>query len=93
MFRWQDRRLALPSARGANGRLSGALSGQGLLLRDKIWVPHVYLSNERESVVMGAERKDVRIILHPDGRVEQALRYFIFFRIASCKQFQFRAGV
>lgn len=75
MFRWHDRRLSIPTSRGANVRPGGPLSGQGLLLRDKIWVPHVYLSNERESVVMGAERKDVRITLHPDGRVEQALRY------------------
>ncbi|KAF4524497.1 hypothetical protein B566_EDAN011508 [Ephemera danica] len=72
MFRWRDPRLALPSeARGVN---LGANGGQGLLLRDKIWVPHVYLSNERESVVMGAEKKDVRINVHSDGTVQQSLR-------------------
>ncbi|CAB3369314.1 Hypothetical predicted protein [Cloeon dipterum] len=74
MFRWRDPRLAIPSGSGLDGRVGSSMGGQGLLLRDKIWVPHVYLSNERESVVMGAERKDVRITLHPDGRVEQALR-------------------
>jgi hypothetical protein len=76
MYRWRDPRLAYPR-RTKDGAYIGPVSGQGLLLKDKIWIPHVYLSNERDSVVMGPEKRDIRITLHPDGTIQQAQRYIM----------------
>lgn len=38
-------------------------------LRDSIWVPHVFLSNERSSSIMGTMEKDILTSISPDGTV------------------------
>lgn len=37
--------------------------------RNSLWTPHVYLVNEQESVVMGADKKDILLTVEPDGTV------------------------
>ncbi|XP_075156700.1 pH-sensitive chloride channel 2 [Haematobia irritans] len=38
-------------------------------LRDKIWVPHIFLANERDSSIMGTNEKDILTSISPDGTV------------------------
>ncbi|KOB73899.1 Neurotransmitter gated ion channel [Operophtera brumata] len=38
-------------------------------LRSRIWVPHLYMSNEQSSSLMGTDSKDVLISIAPDGEV------------------------
>ncbi|KAJ9585824.1 hypothetical protein L9F63_020526 [Diploptera punctata] len=42
--------------------------------REKLWTPHIYLVNERESVVMGADKKDLLLTVEPDGTVVSSTR-------------------
>jgi len=44
------------------------------VFRDRLWTPHVYLVNEQESVVMGADKKDVMLTVEPDGTVVLSAR-------------------
>jgi hypothetical protein len=73
-----------PDATGALSVTSGgvtvplAVSTNGVSVlcwcRDRVWTPHVYLVNEQESVVMGADRKDVLMTVEPDGMVVLSAR-------------------
>lgn len=38
-------------------------------LKDALWVPHVFLSNERSSSILGTSEKDVLTSVSPDGTV------------------------
>ncbi|XP_077293494.1 pH-sensitive chloride channel 2-like [Arctopsyche grandis] len=38
-------------------------------LRTGIWTPHVFLSNEQKSTIMGTDSKDVLVSISPDGVV------------------------
>ncbi|XP_017784957.1 PREDICTED: glycine receptor subunit alpha-1-like [Nicrophorus vespilloides] len=51
----------------------GALIG-GDKLREKIWIPHLVLSNERDTSIMGLEEKDMYVSISPDGSVVYTYR-------------------
>lgn len=38
-------------------------------LKDALWVPHVFLSNERSSSILGTSEKDILTSVSPDGTV------------------------
>ena len=44
------------------------------LLRGKIWIPHLVLSNEKDTSIMGLEGKDVYVSISPDGEVTFSYR-------------------
>jgi hypothetical protein len=39
-----------------------------------MWTPHVYLVNEQQSVIMGADKKDMMLTVEPDGTVVLSAR-------------------
>ncbi|XP_019880945.1 pH-sensitive chloride channel 2 isoform X2 [Aethina tumida] len=43
-------------------------------LRDKIWVPHIIIKNERNSALMGLDGKDVFVSISPEGDVLYSYR-------------------
>lgn len=38
-------------------------------LRDNLWMPHIFLANERDSNIMGTNEKDILTSISPDGNV------------------------
>lgn len=66
--------LSCSSSGISNTVLSPILSLLIRLRRDPLWTPHVYLVNEQESVVMGADKKDVLLTVEPDGTVVLSAR-------------------
>lgn len=40
-----------------------------------IWLPHLYITDEKKSEVMGAEENDIMIHIHYDGTVLYTKRY------------------
>ncbi|XP_023303199.2 pH-sensitive chloride channel 2 [Lucilia cuprina] len=38
-------------------------------LRDHLWMPHIFLANERDSSIMGTNEKDILTSISPDGTV------------------------
>ncbi|XP_023179977.1 glycine receptor subunit alpha-4 isoform X1 [Drosophila hydei] len=38
-------------------------------LRDSIWLPHIFLANERDSSILGTTEKDILTSISPDGTV------------------------
>ncbi|KAL5278822.1 hypothetical protein ACFFRR_003444 [Megaselia abdita] len=38
-------------------------------LRDSLWVPHIFLANERDSSILGTAEKDILTSISPDGTV------------------------
>lgn len=38
-------------------------------LRDLLWIPHLFLANERSSSILGTSEKDVLTSISPDGTV------------------------
>ncbi|XP_034250681.1 glycine receptor subunit alpha-4-like isoform X2 [Thrips palmi] len=63
-YRWTDPRLAFSETSPALTKVIGET-----MIRDRIWVPHVYLVNEHESRVMGAGKEDVIVTIKPSGTV------------------------
>ncbi|PSN55162.1 hypothetical protein C0J52_00638 [Blattella germanica] len=58
--------------------------------RERLWTPHIYLVNERESVVMGADRKDVLVTVQPDGTVILSARMKVtLFCLMNLQKFPF----
>lgn len=43
-------------------------------LREKIWIPHIILRNERDTSIMGIEGKDIFISINPEGEVVYSYR-------------------
>ncbi|KAK7869518.1 hypothetical protein R5R35_002293 [Gryllus longicercus] len=68
-FRYEDPRLAYSDIAPHVSEVVG--EGE---MQDRIWTPHVYLSNEHTSGVMGTQVKDVLISIYPDGAVIFAFR-------------------
>ncbi|XP_067005497.2 pH-sensitive chloride channel 2 [Anabrus simplex] len=68
-FRYEDPRLAFGNAAPHIHEIVGEAE-----LLDRIWIPHIYLSNEHKSDIMGTQAKDVLISIYPDGLVIFALR-------------------
>ncbi|KAH1025198.1 pH-sensitive chloride channel 2 isoform X1 [Dendroctonus ponderosae] len=48
-------------------------------LRNKIWVPHITVRNERESSMMGLDGKDIFVQVMPDGEVNYSYRMTLTF--------------
>ncbi|EEB15269.1 Acetylcholine receptor protein subunit delta precursor, putative [Pediculus humanus corporis] len=63
-LRWKDPRLAYGQMAPKVDRIVGEA-----MLKNKIWVPHVYLVNENESKMMGADQQDVLVTVRPDGTI------------------------
>lgn len=63
-YRYYDYRLRYDKISPKRGVMLGEE-----LLRNKIWVPHLVLSNERESAVMGLEGNDLFVSLSPQGEI------------------------
>lgn len=63
-FRFVDPRLVFKEVANRTAPIMGEAS-----LRDSIWVPHVFLSNERASEIMGTAEKDILTSISPDGTV------------------------
>ncbi|XP_063618491.1 pH-sensitive chloride channel 2-like isoform X2 [Cydia splendana] len=63
-LRWTDARLAYALYSPERTRIIGEND-----LRQRVWVPHLYMSNEQSSSLMGTDSKDVLISIAPDGEV------------------------
>ncbi|KAJ8923205.1 hypothetical protein NQ315_001759 [Exocentrus adspersus] len=66
---YTDSRLNYSKISPERGEIMGEES-----LRDKIWVPHIIISNERESGMMGLEGKDVIVQIKPSGEIRYSYR-------------------
>lgn len=63
-LRWTDPRLAYRLFSPERSKIIGEND-----LRERIWVPHLYMSNEQSSSLMGTDSKDVLISIAPNGEV------------------------
>ncbi|XP_028043941.1 glycine receptor subunit alphaZ1-like [Bombyx mandarina] len=63
-LRWTDPRLAYTLYSPKRSKIIGEN-----VLKQRIWVPHLYMSNEQSSSLMGTDSKDVLISIAPDGEV------------------------
>ncbi|KAF2900928.1 hypothetical protein ILUMI_05251, partial [Ignelater luminosus] len=63
-YRYYDYRLRFDEISPNRGIMLGEE-----LLRNKIWVPHLVLSNERDSAIMGLEGNDLFVSLSPQGEI------------------------
>lgn len=63
-FRYIDERLAYHAHSPNRTQIIGET-----LLRDQIWVPHVFITNEKDSLLMGSETKDVLVRISNTGEV------------------------
>ncbi|KAG5886618.1 hypothetical protein JTB14_037394 [Gonioctena quinquepunctata] len=66
---YKDSRLAYSEISPKRGVILGEES-----VRDRIWVPHIIIMNERESNLMGLDGKDVLVQISPDGSVIYSYR-------------------
>ncbi|XP_037048239.1 pH-sensitive chloride channel 2-like isoform X2 [Bradysia coprophila] len=64
-FRYVDPRLVFKEV--APKRKEPIMGEQSL--RDALWVPHIFLANERSSSILGTAEKDVLTSISPDGTV------------------------
>uniref|UniRef100_U5EYU4 pH-sensitive chloride channel 2 n=1 Tax=Corethrella appendiculata TaxID=1370023 RepID=U5EYU4_9DIPT len=64
-FRYVDPRLVFKKV--APNRKQPIMGEKAL--RDLIWVPHVFLSNEKSSEILGTAEKDILTSISPDGTV------------------------
>uniref|UniRef100_A0A2M4BGD8 pH-sensitive chloride channel 2 n=1 Tax=Anopheles marajoara TaxID=58244 RepID=A0A2M4BGD8_9DIPT len=64
-FRYVDPRLVFKEV--APNRTKPIMGEQSL--RDLLWVPHVFLANERSSDILGTAEKDILTSISPDGTV------------------------
>uniref|UniRef100_A0A182QR83 pH-sensitive chloride channel 2 n=1 Tax=Anopheles farauti TaxID=69004 RepID=A0A182QR83_9DIPT len=69
-FRYVDPRLVFKEV--APNRLKPIMGEQSL--RDLLWVPHVFLANERSSDILGTAEKDILTSISPDGTVVVSTR-------------------
>ncbi|XP_062125421.1 pH-sensitive chloride channel 2 [Drosophila sulfurigaster albostrigata] len=81
-LRYSDSRLAFASY--APNRVQ-PLVGE-FALREKLWVPHIFFSNEVSSNILGTNEKDMLTTIYPDGtvlisfRVQATLYCFMNYR-------------
>ncbi|KAK3915325.1 pH-sensitive chloride channel 2 [Frankliniella fusca] len=68
-YRWKDPRLEYKHTAPTTHRVIGEK-----VIRERIWVPHVYLVNEHDSRVMGADKEDVIVTVKPSGTVLFSIR-------------------
>nr|XP_017003553.2 pH-sensitive chloride channel 2 [Drosophila takahashii] len=62
-LRFQDMRLAY-KVFGREGNIMGQKH-----LSERLWLPHIFFANERESSILGTDEKDVLTSLTPEGNV------------------------
>ncbi|EDX10856.1 pH-sensitive chloride channel 2 [Drosophila simulans] len=62
-LRFQDKRLAYKAFNRSDNIL-----GQKHL-SERLWLPHIFFANERESSILGTDEKDVLTSLSPEGNV------------------------
>ncbi|KAK5640700.1 hypothetical protein RI129_009247 [Pyrocoelia pectoralis] len=68
-YRYTDYRLKYSELSPGRGVMLGEE-----LLRNKIWVPHIVLMNERENSIMGLEGNDQFVSISPQGEVIYSYR-------------------
>lgn len=68
--RYQDTRLAFDKS---SPKRKQPIMGESLL-RDVIWVPHIFIANEKDSSILGTTEKDVLTSISPEGTVIVATR-------------------
>ncbi|XP_022911647.2 pH-sensitive chloride channel 2-like [Onthophagus taurus] len=68
-YRYTDTRLNYESISPKRGHMLGEDT-----LRKKIWIPHLVLSNEKDTFIMGLEGKDVFVSISPTGEVIYSYR-------------------
>lgn len=84
-FRWKDPRLEYQYLIPDVDRVVG----EGTL-KNHIWVPHVYLVNEHESKMMGADQHDVLVTVQPDGTILYSTRMKVtLFCLMNLQKFPF----
>ncbi|XP_001357942.3 glycine receptor subunit alpha-4 isoform X1 [Drosophila pseudoobscura] len=64
-FRYVDPRLAFTTYAPSRKQ---PVMGQAIL-RQSLWVPHIFLANEQSSTVLGTNEKDMLTTIYPDGTV------------------------
>ncbi|ALC49142.1 CG7589, partial [Drosophila busckii] len=64
-MRYMDPRLSFRNV--SPKRLQPILGEQ--TLRDSLWMPHIFLANERDSSILGTTEKDILTSISPDGTV------------------------
>ena len=64
-LRFVDPRLAFSTV--APNRKQPILGEKSL--RERLWVPHIFFANERESEILGTDEKDILTSISPDGTV------------------------
>ncbi|KAH9633402.1 hypothetical protein HF086_004116 [Spodoptera exigua] len=67
-LRWTDPRLAYRLFSPERLKIIGESD-----LRERIWVPHLYMSNEQSSSLMGTDSKDVLISISPTGKYNASI--------------------
>lgn len=63
-YRYTDKRLAYKGISPGRGNIQGEET-----LRDRLWIPHLVLRNERQTQIMGIENKDTFVSINPNGEV------------------------
>ncbi|CAH1115977.1 unnamed protein product [Phaedon cochleariae] len=71
---YTDRRLNYTKLSPTRSNIVGEIT-----LREKIWVPHLIIMNERESGMMGLDGKDVLVQISPNGNVIYSYRMSTMF--------------
>ncbi|CAG9767208.1 unnamed protein product [Ceutorhynchus assimilis] len=67
----------------------GAILGQESL-KNKLWMPHIYVKNEKASNLMGLDRKDVFLKIDPQGDITYSYRMTTtFFCSMNLRKFPF----
>lgn len=64
-LRFQDKRLAFKNFQPS--RTENILGQKHL--SERLWLPHIFFANERDSSILGTDEKDVLTSLSPDGNV------------------------
>ncbi|XP_025423922.1 gamma-aminobutyric acid receptor subunit pi-like isoform X2 [Sipha flava] len=65
-YRWRDDRLVHSSSKSS-------IQGENKL-KERVWIPHVYIVNEHDSNIMGSGRQDILVTVQPDGTVLYSAR-------------------
>lgn len=68
--RYNDTRLAFDKS---SPKRTQPILGEDIL-RNAIWVPHIFLANEKDSSILGTPKKDVLTSISPNGTIIIATR-------------------
>lgn len=70
-FRWKDFRLAFNNIAPEDS--SEVICQKGFL--ERIWIPNVYITNEKHSLTMADFSDDLMVTVLPDGNIMLSIRY------------------